>query len=293
MMTGTDPAPLSRANAPYYAWGDGCDGWHLVQTDALSVIEERMPPGAAEARHRHARSRQFFRVTEGELTIEVDGTVHVLSSGESLEVAPGQAHEVQNASAAPVRFLVVSQPPSHGDREPAPREDARPKGEEHAGALTVSTDPALLDVPLLHRWLAEASYWARGIPEAVVRRAVDGSLCFGAYEGGRQVGVARVVTDRATFAWLCDVFVDEAARGQGVSKTLVDAVVAHPDLRGVRRMMLATSDAHGLYARYGFEPVTDLYMERLLTDPYGVASHEAQRAPADDTAGASRASQCG
>jgi mannose-6-phosphate isomerase-like protein (cupin superfamily) len=109
--------PISRATAEHYTWGTQCDGWHLVRTTGLSVIQERMPPGTREVRHRHARSRQFFFVLAGELTLEVAGALHVLPAGSGLEIAPGAAHQALNRSQAPVEFLVVSQPPSHGDRE--------------------------------------------------------------------------------------------------------------------------------------------------------------------------------
>lgn len=113
--------PISAATAAHYTWGNGlCDGWHLVRAAGLSVIEERMPPGATEVRHRHARARQFFFVLAGRLEIEVEGLAHALSTGVGLEVAPGAAHLVRNPGPADVRFLVVSQPPSHGDRELAP-----------------------------------------------------------------------------------------------------------------------------------------------------------------------------
>ncbi len=107
---------ISTESAAHYNWGDGCDGWHLVRGDALSVIEERMPSGTAERRHFHERSRQFFYVLAGELTMELDGTEQLLSAGEGLEIAPGFAHRAFNRGAQDVRFLVVSQPPSHGDR---------------------------------------------------------------------------------------------------------------------------------------------------------------------------------
>ncbi|MGD9692411.1 MAG: GNAT family N-acetyltransferase [Phycisphaerales bacterium] len=113
--------PIDRASAPHYTWGDRCDGWHLVRTSGLSVIEERMPPGAREVRHYHAAARQFFRVLTGTLTMEVDGATHDLRAGEGLEIAPGRAHQAQNRSDDPVEFLVISTPPSHGDRH-APRE---------------------------------------------------------------------------------------------------------------------------------------------------------------------------
>ena len=106
--------------AEHYTWGEGCDGWHLLRAPGLSVIEERMPAGAAEARHLHPRSRQFFYVLSGRLTMELDGARHRLGPGEGLEVPPGAAHQALNDSDADVRFLVVSHPPSHGDRVASP-----------------------------------------------------------------------------------------------------------------------------------------------------------------------------
>ena len=121
-------------------------------------------------------------------------------------------------------------------------------------ALRVSTDKAELDLPLIHRFLSTQAYWSLGIPEETVARAVAGSLCFGGHiEGIGQVAFARVVSDFATFAYLADVFVLPEHRGRGHSKQLIDEVMAHPQLQGLRRFMLATSDAHGLYAQYGFD----------------------------------------
>jgi uncharacterized cupin superfamily protein len=111
--------PISIDSAEHYVWGDGCDGWHLMRAPGLSVIEERMPPHTTEARHRHAAARQLFYVLEGELVMEVEGVVHTLGARTALEIAPGLAHQARNESAVDVRFLVVSQPPSHGDRMPA------------------------------------------------------------------------------------------------------------------------------------------------------------------------------
>ncbi|MGH8158229.1 MAG: cupin domain-containing protein [Rhodanobacter sp.] len=112
-MTST---PTSRDDAPHYRWGEVCDGWHLLQGDDLSVIEERMPAGASEVRHWHARSRQFFYVLEGEASLELEGIVHGLRAGQGLHVPPGAAHQMRNESEGDVRFIVVSAPPSHGDR---------------------------------------------------------------------------------------------------------------------------------------------------------------------------------
>ena len=111
---------ISIHNAEHYVWGEGCDGWHLLACDDLSVIEECMPPGTSEQRHRHERSRQFFYVLDGEAMLELDGVVHVLRRGEGLHVAPGVAHRMHNGSRAVVRFLVISAPKSHGDRVPMP-----------------------------------------------------------------------------------------------------------------------------------------------------------------------------
>jgi N-acetylglutamate synthase-like GNAT family acetyltransferase len=122
-------------------------------------------------------------------------------------------------------------------------------------ALRISTDPADIDISWLHSALSERSYWAHGRGRSVVERSIAGSLVFGAYTGGRQVGFARVVTDQATFAWICDVFVDESVRGHGVGKRLMAAIVSDPRLQGLKRMLLATNDAHGLYAAFGFEPL--------------------------------------
>jgi quercetin dioxygenase-like cupin family protein len=115
-------AVISTANAEHYHWGQACDGWHLLATDDLSVIEECMPPGAFEQRHRHAHARQFFYVLEGEATLELDGVVHQLRRGEGLHVPPGGAHQMRNESQGDVRFVVISSPKSHGDRTAAPLE---------------------------------------------------------------------------------------------------------------------------------------------------------------------------
>lgn len=121
-------------------------------------------------------------------------------------------------------------------------------------ALEISDDKGRLDVPLIHRFLSEEAYWSPGIPYATVQRAINHSLCFGGYLAGQQVAFARVITDKATFGYLADVFVLPAHRGQGHSKALIAAILAHPELQGLRRLMLATADAHGLYAGFGFVP---------------------------------------
>jgi GNAT superfamily N-acetyltransferase len=128
--------------------------------------------------------------------------------------------------------------------------------------LLISDDPALLDRVFIHQFLSERSYWAQGVPREIVDRAIEHSLCFGVYRGGQQIGFARAVTDFATFAWLADVFVVEDNRGKGVGQKLVAAVLAHPRLQGLRRFQLGTRDAHGLYARFGFQPLA--YPERFM-----------------------------
>lgn len=142
--------------------------------------------------------------------------------------------------------------------------------EAREGEALISDDPALLDRALIHRFLAERSYWAKGVPREVVERALDHSLCLGIFEGGRQLGFARVVTDYATFAWLADVFIVEEERGRGLSKRLVAAILTHPRLQGLKRIMLGTLDAHGLYARFGFTPLKNVerFMEILQPNAY-------------------------
>jgi GNAT superfamily N-acetyltransferase len=137
-------------------------------------------------------------------------------------------------------------------------------------AITVSDDPALLDLKTIHEFLARESHWAKDIPFDVVHRAVANSLCFGAYDEGRMAGFARVVTDRATFGYLADVFVVRSHRGQGIARLLVEAALAHPDLSALRRFNLATSTASGLYAKYGWTPLSNpgIHMERYRPDAY-------------------------
>ena len=134
----------------------------------------------------------------------------------------------------------------------------------------ISTERSILDLGIVYGYL-KTSYWAAGVPEDVVRRSVENSLCFGVYSGEEQVGFARVVTDRATFAYLAYVFVLEAHRGQGLGKWLVEVILSHPDLQGLRRWMLATRDAHDLYRRYAFTELARpaIFMERRDAS-YGV-----------------------
>src|SRR5687768_11345515 len=135
----------------------------------------------------------------------------------------------------------------------------------------LSDDPARFDLSRAHRWISQESYWAAGIPLETFRRACANSLVAGAYAAsGDMAAMARVVTDRATFGWICDVFVDAGFRGHGLGKALMAYLKGHPDLQGFRRMHLATRDAHGLYAQFGFGPLTgpDRWMEIRDPDVY-------------------------
>jgi len=110
------PVAVSRGNAEHYRWGNDCDGWHLVKDAELSVIEEFMPPGAAEIRHHHQRAQQFFYVLAGEVLMEVEGQATLVPAGSGIRVPAGMRHQIRNPSSSAARFLVISQPPSHGDR---------------------------------------------------------------------------------------------------------------------------------------------------------------------------------
>jgi GNAT superfamily N-acetyltransferase len=141
--------------------------------------------------------------------------------------------------------------------------------EHQRGDYGISTDVGLMDVDAVHAYLSR-SYWARDIPRELVARAMRGSLCFALFDKDSQIGFARVVTDRATFAYLADVYVLEEYRGRGLARWLIEVVVAHPDLQGLRRFALATRDAHGLYAKFGFTPLAhpEFFMEINRPDLY-------------------------
>jgi len=148
--------------------------------------------------------------------------------------------------------------------------------EHRRGEFVISTDPARLDLDVVHGFLTNC-YWAKGIPREVVARSVEHSLCFGVYDGSGagvpvQVGFARVVSDFATVAYLGDVFVLESHRGRGLSKSLMECIMQHPALQGLRRWILLTRDAHGLYARFGFTPLKSpaRYMELHNASVYEV-----------------------
>lgn len=133
-----------------------------------------------------------------------------------------------------------------------------------------SDDLHLIDVNAVHRYLSEESYWAKNIPFDTVKRAISNSLCFGIYKDTKQVGFARWVTDRATFAYLCDVYVEQEFRGLGLSKKLMSLMMFHSDLQGLRTYQLGTLDAHGLYAQFGFKvsETPERRMEIVVKDIY-------------------------
>ena len=134
----------------------------------------------------------------------------------------------------------------------------------------ITSDPSRIDVEAAHAFLSK-TYWSPGIPLAVVRKAIENSLCVATLRAGRQVGFARAVTDRATFAYLADVYVLDEHRGQGLSRVMIETLLCHPDLQGLRRIILATRDAHGLYAKFGFKPLANpgRMMELHNPDVYG------------------------
>jgi GNAT superfamily N-acetyltransferase len=122
------------------------------------------------------------------------------------------------------------------------------------GEYSITTDKSKMDIPVIHSYLTR-SYWSEGISVETVARAIDGSMCFGLFHGNKQIGVTRVITDKATFAYICDVFIDEDFRGKGLGKWLMETILKHQSLQGLRRITLTTRDAHGLYSQYGFAPL--------------------------------------
>ena len=139
-----------------------------------------------------------------------------------------------------------------------------------AGKFLISTDRSMLDLGVIHGFLAE-SYWAAGVSRETVARSIENSLCFGVYHGAQQIGFARVISDYATFAYIADVFVVEPYRGRGLAKELMATILAHPDLQGLRRWNLGTRDADALYAQFGFKSVENrgrVMMELLDPDAH-------------------------
>jgi GNAT superfamily N-acetyltransferase len=155
----------------------------------------------------------------------------------------------------------------------------------------ISTNSDLLQIEQIHAYLSTQAYWCLGIPKEILKKAIEGSLCFGVYRNTEchhlQIGFARIVTDRATFAWLCDVYIENEHRGRGLSKWLMECIASHPDLKNLRRFCLATKDAHGLYEKFGFQVTqtpgnwmeikdNDLYKKMAANIP-AIEAHENAR----------------
>jgi len=143
--------------------------------------------------------------------------------------------------------------------------------------FSISTDKILLNFEMIYHYLDQESYWAKGIPKDRLQRAIDNSMCFGVYHKKDQIGFARVITDKATFAYLADVFILNSYRKQGLSKWLVQTIVEHSDLQGLRRLSLATSDAHGLYAQFGFTPITSPENWMQIFKPYPITEEAKEK----------------
>lgn len=139
--------------------------------------------------------------------------------------------------------------------------------ERHRDGYLISTDKSRLDLSAIHHFLSQEAYWSKNIPFDVVKKAVENSLCFGVYHGEEQVGFARVISDLATFAYIADVFIVESHRGRGLSKWLVESILAHPDLQGLRTWLLATRDAHELYRRFGFQNLSNPERHMVIKNP--------------------------
>jgi pyridoxal 5'-phosphate synthase pdxT subunit len=221
------------------------------QVDSFEGAVHAVPP-YGPLRGTFIRAPRFRAVGPA---VEVAGTLRgapvLLRQGRVLAAAFHPELEGPNGVHRTFLRLAAGEPVSRsGPSKPSPAD------------YEISTDPARLDLDVIHSFLSEC-YWARGIPRGVVERSVRHSLCFGVYHLGRQVGLARVISDLATYAYIADVFILEAHRGLGLSKRLLATIRAHPDLQGLRRWFLGTRDAHGLYRQFGFtEPAEPgLWME--------------------------------
>jgi len=141
----------------------------------------------------------------------------------------------------------------------------------------ISTDKHLLDLEMIYNYLHGESYWSKGIPVEKVHISIENSICFGVYKDDKQVGFARIISDNATFAYLCDVFILRDYRGQGLSKWLMQTILAHPDLQGLRRWVLATGDAHGLYKQFGFTQINNPEIWMSIYTPFKTDQEKAKK----------------
>jgi len=236
---------------------------------ALHALIEHMAAG---------RMRELSAPTEAELRatlvvrVDVDEASAKVRSGPPVD-APGDLELAVWAGTIPLRLTPGAPVPDPKLRRDQPMSEAAARRaletpgapiERRRAEYLFSTDPALLQLPWIHAFLRDESYWAEGLDEARFRNALSRSLCFGVYRAGQQVGFARVVTDESRFAYLCDVFVDRALRGEGIGKELVEFVLAHPLVQNASRCVLGTRDAHTLYERFGFERLPEgRYMIRI------------------------------
>jgi nitroimidazol reductase NimA-like FMN-containing flavoprotein (pyridoxamine 5'-phosphate oxidase superfamily)/GNAT superfamily N-acetyltransferase len=240
-----------------------------VGVDVLDVAEKRAALHALVEHIAKGRSQETRPPTESELAATL--VVRVPIEEGSVKARAGSAIDDEEtlgddswAGVIPLKLVALA-PQRDGKLRPSQQiassvaARARQLGsgghtlyERQIGDVLVSTDPGRVDFAMVHAFLRDESYWARGVSEHALRTALSHALCFGVYRGDAQLGFARVVTDFARIAYLGDVFVAPSARGQGLGKLLVDAVLTHPDLRSVERWVLGTHDAHELYARYGF-----------------------------------------
>lgn len=236
---------------------------------ALRALVERMAPGRWDevvqpsAEQLAATLVVRFPIVEGSAKVR-SGPPRDPPELAALDIWAGEL-PLHYAAAAPRSDRLDGLPLAPGSAVRARALDLgqRAPRDVRVGELLISSDPARIDVGLVHRFLAQESYWARGVSEQALRASLRESVCFGLYRGGAQLGFARVVTDFARFAYLADVFVVPEARGRGLGKLLVAHVLEHAELRGVERWLLGTADAHGLYARFGFSPLPEgRYMVR-------------------------------
>ena len=280
-----------------------------ARLERIGVNIQRLPPGRRSSwPHAEEDEEKFVYVLQGTVDAWINGHLHAMRPGDiaAFPAGTGVAHCFVNNSTEDVVLLVGGEAPKAGSRihyplHPSRRDDMPPANwwedvpkhelgpddalgdvsrDGHAPTAAqpyeITSDKRRMSVAAAHAFLTRA-YWSAGIPLATVQKAFDNSLCFAALLAGEQVGFARVVTDKATFAYLADVHVLEAHRGHGLARRLVEAVQAHPDLQGLRRFMLATRDAHALYARFGFVPIAvpDRFMERHDPDAYAQAKRGA------------------
>jgi GNAT superfamily N-acetyltransferase len=192
-----------------------------------------------------------------------------------LDLARQRQEELLHGASSGSRAFPLAWPPRFMRRRAPDSSDLRSQGaliELRRGSYVLTTDPSRLDLEEIHRYLAEESYWARDLNRDLLERAVRNSLCIGLYDGRRQVGFGRAITDYATFGYLADVFIREGHRGSGLGTWLVHTLLSHPSISGSQRWMLRTKDAHGFYARLGFRPARLDRRLMIREDEDGAAS---------------------